>query len=241
VSSYSAALLRSLSFVKNKPGNAVALEDRPLGSVEFSDEQLLSLVAEADREALALLFRRYARLVRSIGRRILRDDAEADDLVQEVFLYVYKKCSSYDRSRSSARSWLVQTSYYLALHQRMDRAARHPDHFFETDGIRASELASSSPPEYDRSVQGVFGREGWRELLAALTLDQWETLRLHFFEGYTLIEIGEKRGQPIGNVRHHYYRGLERLRRHLADREPSSGITARTGSRKNLNAKEKQV
>jgi RNA polymerase sigma-70 factor (ECF subfamily) len=48
-----------------------------------------------------------------------------------------------------------------------------------------------------------------------LTEDQWETVRLHFFEGCTFAEIGEKRNQPVGNVRHHFYRGLARLRKYI--------------------------
>ena len=50
-----------------------------------------------------------------------------------------------------------------------------------------------------------------------LTADQHETLRLHFYEGYTLVEVAQKLGQSIGNVRHHYYRGLEKLRKQMRD------------------------
>ncbi len=240
MSSTTAIPLRPLPFVKEERTSVVALEDGLAGATRVSDEQLLSLVADADREALALLFRRYARLIRSIGRRILRDDAEADDLVQEVFLYVYKKCSLYDSSRSSARSWLVQTSYYLALHQRMYLAARHPGRSLEPESGRANELGSFFLPEYDRSVEGVFGREGWREAVATLTTDQSETLQMHFFEGHTFREIGEKRGLPVGAVRHHYYRGLDKLRRHLADTERVSGITDSLALCKSQTVKEKQ-
>lgn len=49
----------------------------------------------------------------------------------------------------------------------------------------------------------------------ALSVDQRETLRLHFFEGYTLLEISRKLGQPLGNVRHHYYRALDKLREEM--------------------------
>jgi RNA polymerase sigma-70 factor (ECF subfamily) len=97
-------------------------------------------------------------------------------------------------------------------------AARHHYGSFELEGSQAKQLAGPSLPDYDRSVEGLFGREGWREAVATLTTDQWETLRLHFFEGFTLVEISEKRGQPLGNVRHHYYRGLDKLRRHMLEK-----------------------
>jgi hypothetical protein len=73
-----------------------------------SDEVLLACTQEGDREALAELFRNYAKSIRSIGVRILRDGMEADDLVQEVFLYLYRKSSLFDCSKGSARSWIFQ-------------------------------------------------------------------------------------------------------------------------------------
>ena len=69
---------------------------------------------------------------------------------------------------------------------------------------------------YDHSVEGLFGRNGWRKILEQLTEDQLETLRLHFFEGYTLLEISEKLGQSHVNVRHHYYRGLDKIRKQVS-------------------------
>ncbi|MGA7625736.1 MAG: sigma-70 family RNA polymerase sigma factor [Candidatus Acidiferrales bacterium] len=184
-----------------------------------SDESLLAQICAGDKEAVSILFRRYGGLVRGIGRRILRDEAEAEDHVQEVFFYIYKKCTSYDSSRGSARSWIVQTSYYMALHRRMHLAARRHYDSIELERSGAEEIPSPDIAGYDRSAEAIFGRRAWHQILLALTLDQWETLRLHFFEGYTLTEIGEKRGQPVNNVRHHYYRGLEKLRKHMLDHE----------------------
>ena len=85
----------------------------PCGSTSIangaSDEELLQQVGRrGDREALAILFRRYATMVRALAERILRDPAEAQDLVQEVFLFVLRKASLFDPSRGPARSWLGQ-------------------------------------------------------------------------------------------------------------------------------------
>ena len=76
-----------------------------------------------------------------------------------------------------------------------------------------------SDPHYDQTVEGLFGRNGWKKVVEELTGDQRETLRLHFFEGFTFTEIAEKLGQSYANVRNHHYRGLEKLRRHLAEGE----------------------
>ncbi len=69
--------------------------------------------------------------------------------------------------------------------------------------------------ESDYSAEAVFGRNGLNKVFEALSEDQRETLRLHFFDGYNLSEISEKVGQPLGNVRHHYYRGMDKLRKHM--------------------------
>lgn len=185
----------------------------PLGAGERSDESLVTLIAVGNEEALECLFRRYAPLVRSIGRRILRDAAEAEDLVQEVFLYFYRKSALYDSSKGAARSWIFQITYTQAFLRRRQLKARG---FYASD--TANRLREAAPPDvsgpdYDNSVEGRFGRNGWRKLLGALTDNERETLRLHFFEGYTFAEIAEKLGQSYANIRNHYYRGLGRLRK----------------------------
>jgi RNA polymerase sigma-70 factor (ECF subfamily) len=70
---------------------------------------------------------------------------------------------------------------------------------------------------YDSSVEALLGREGLKKVMAELTAEQLQTLRLHFCEGYTLAEIGKKLGQSVGNVRHHYYRGLEKVRKQVRE------------------------
>src|SRR5258708_33228437 len=72
------------------------------------DEVLIARVQKGDREALSSLFRHYAHPIRNVGCRILRDKAEAEDLVQEVFLYIYRKSGLFDSSKRSARSWIIQ-------------------------------------------------------------------------------------------------------------------------------------
>ncbi len=185
---------------------------------DVSDEALLFQVSSGDKNSLALLFRRYARVVQNIGRRILRDNTEADDLVQDLFMFIQRKCSVYDSSKSSAGSWIVQMTYQRAIERRRRLATRH---FYKREDLQscASRVVGISTTENDYSPEAVFGRNGLQKVLAALSEDQRETLRLHFFEGYTLAEISKKLRQPLGNVRHHYYRGLETLRKHMFGRK----------------------
>src|ERR1700734_1222417 len=88
---------------------------RHTGSVieisEISDELLLEQVRGGAKDALAFLFRRHARSVRNVAYRILRNEAEADDLVQEVFLFIFRKAALFDAAGGAARSWIFQVAY----------------------------------------------------------------------------------------------------------------------------------
>jgi RNA polymerase sigma-70 factor (ECF subfamily) len=168
-----------------------------------------------DKEALGLLFRRYARLAHSIGKRILRDSAEAEDFVQELFLHLFRKAHLYDSSKGPARGWIVQTSYYQALRRRVHLSTRPHYGSMEFDELEASGITAPPVAGYERSGEGLFGRVRWRELIECLTPDQWEIFRLHFYEGHTLVEISEMRNQMVANVYNHFYRGLDRLRKHV--------------------------
>ncbi len=184
---------------------------------QIPDEIILKLIREGDREAFGVLFRRYAQLVYQVGRRIIRDKAEADDLVQEVFLYVHRKSALFDSSKGSARSWIVQVAYTQAFLRRRELKS----HGFYLSGIPDGPIACEQPchkgAQYDYTVEGLFGRNGWKKIVGDLTEDQRETFRLYFFEGYTFAEIAERLGQTHANVRNHHYRGLEKLRKHLAE------------------------
>jgi RNA polymerase sigma-70 factor, ECF subfamily len=197
-------------------------EAQSRASRDASDESLIAQICIGDRDALAVLFERYARLTRSVAVRILRDVAEAEDLVQDLFLFIQRKCGIFDSSKSTARSWIVQMTYHRALDRRRYLKSRQ---FYAETSVKESDAHTVGRPttESDYSAEAVFGRNGLAKILNSLSVDQRETLRLHFFEGYTLAEISEKLQQPLGNVRHHYYRALQKLREHmfLNERQPA--------------------
>jgi RNA polymerase sigma-70 factor, ECF subfamily len=186
---------------------------------EPTDEAVLCLIKDGEKESLGCLFRRYARLVRSIGQRILQDPAEADDLVQEVFLYIYRKCALYDPLKGSARGWLIQVVYTQALLRRRQLNSRRLSSSETLDSDRQRDPDDRNGAEYDRPLESLFGWTGWRKVWNGLTECQRETLRLHFYEGCTFAEIAERLGQSYVNIRHHYYRGLEKLRKHAYEND----------------------
>jgi RNA polymerase sigma-70 factor, ECF subfamily len=142
----------------------------------------------------------------------LRDRAEADDLLQDVFLFVHRNCSTFDSSKAAMRSWLVQMTYHRAIDRRRYLNSRHFYTRLDLDG--ATEFLDQRAESREDNVlfNSLVGNTTVRALLDALTEDQRNTLNLHFFEGQTFNEIAMTLNQSLGNIRNHYYRGLEKLR-----------------------------
>jgi RNA polymerase sigma-70 factor (ECF subfamily) len=195
-------------------------EERPVASVipnsELSDRLLLEQIQEGEKEALAILFRRHACAVRNVAYRILRNEAEADDLVQEVFLFLFRKAALFDASQGAARSWIFQVAYHRAFDRRRYLNSRHFYCNLDLDKT-ARHLADPRDelPFHELSMEGILGKQLMARFNARLTPEQQETIRLFFFEGHALKEIAELTGRSLVNVRQHYYRGLARLRKYV--------------------------
>jgi RNA polymerase sigma-70 factor (ECF subfamily) len=134
-------------------------------------------------------------------------------------LYIHRKSALFDSSKGSASSWIIQVAYTQALLRKRRLKSQGVYLSGITDKPVECDHRGDNGAHYDQTVEGLFGRNGWRRVLESLTEDQRETLRLHFFEGYAFEEIAEKLGQSYGNIRNHHYRGLEKVRKHLADCE----------------------
>lgn len=189
---------------------------RPTQQAVISDEALMEQIRGGEREALGQLFRLYARAVRNVAIRILRDEAEADDLVQEVFLFVFRKADLYNPEKGTALTWIFRVTYHRAFDRRRYLIARK---FYLSQEIEPLLGRLEDPRQEIRfnvqSWEGVLGEKMADRFRSRLTPEQQETLQLFFFEGYALKEIAELTGRSLVNVRSHYYRGLERLRQYV--------------------------
>lgn len=176
----------------------------------LDDETLMIQVQSGDREALGVLFDRYSRLMFGVAARILRDVSEAQELVQDIFVNLFSnKEQAFNSARSSFRSWLIQVVYYRAFDRRDYLNARR---FY--DSCEIGEVVDSVPARYclESQAQTTEIRRLLEEALSELNHRQKRTLELFFFEGHSLAEISAQLDEPLGNVRHHYYRGLDKLR-----------------------------
>ena len=173
----------------------------------LSDETVMAHLQAGHADALAVLFDRYHRLVLSIAMKILRDVGEAEDLMQSVFLEIYKCAAQFDAAKGTTKVWILQYAYHRGMNRRQHLNVRN---FYKNSDIADTqndlpigEMFSFSDQETKRLV---------KEALGTLNDAQRRVLQLAYFEGLSLKEIAERTGENVGNVRHHYYRGLSRLR-----------------------------
>jgi RNA polymerase sigma-70 factor, ECF subfamily len=182
-------------------------------AVQPSDNQLMECIKVGDRDALGLLFNRYAKVVFSVSARILRNSAEAQDLVQEVFLQIHRKSHLFDAEKGTVASWLLRITYSRAFNRREYLNLRSsPDGF----GIEAFSAAEHSESSLETLTDSVMAKQILERASSELTHRQRATLEMYFFEGYTLREISTRLDESVINTRHHYYRGLEKLRAALS-------------------------
>ena len=170
-------------------------------------------------DALAVLFDRYHRLVATVAFKILRDLGEAEDVTQVVFLNIFESAAKFDPSRGTTKVWLMQFAYHRAMNRRAYLKRRK---FYDHDGEDVCEVDPATnvkPVNGGTSLDREETRNLMREGLASLGRDQRRTLQMCYFEGLSLREVAEKTGESIGNVRHHYYRGLSRLRSFVSQGE----------------------
>jgi RNA polymerase sigma-70 factor (ECF subfamily) len=188
----------------------------PATEAHLSDEALMAEICLGSREALAQLFRRYAVIVRGIAYRVLRDGCEADDLLQDIFLLIHRLCGTFDSSKAPARFWILQMTYRRAISRRRYLTSRHFYTRVDLDDVEG-ELADPRNPvaEIDESIGARMESRSLQRVFDELSENQQQTLKLFFVEGYTFDEIAEKLGQSRGNIKNHYFRGLERLRKHI--------------------------
>jgi RNA polymerase sigma-70 factor (ECF subfamily) len=175
----------------------------------LSDEAVLALVARADEQALSELYRRFARLAYGLAFRILRDDALAQDAVQEAFLGVWRSAGRFTAERAKPSTWLLTLVHRRAvdLVRREERRRTEP---LQPD----SEAADSEAPD---EAELLNQRQTIREALRKLPPEQREAIELAYYGGYTQSELAERLGQPLGTIKSRMFTGLGRLREALEE------------------------
>src|SRR5262249_23511780 len=138
--------------------------------------------------------------------------AEADDLLQDIFVLIHRFAGTFDSSKASVQFWIVQMAYRRAISWRQYLSSRHFYTRVELDE-HVAQSANASLAHSDGAIEQCLADLDLQKMFGNLSEGQRKTLRLHFIEGYTLDEIAKMLGQTKGNIRHHSFRGLEKLRK----------------------------
>lgn len=174
----------------------------------LSDEALLALIARDDELALAELYRRLGSLAYGLAFRILRDDALAQDAVQEAFLGVWRAADRFVAERAKPSTWVLTLVHRRAvdLVRREERRRADP---LDTESESAGTVSDQA--------EHVAERDAVRQALRQLPPEQREAIELAYYGGFTQSELAERLGQPLGTIKSRMFTGLRRLRELLAE------------------------
>jgi RNA polymerase sigma factor (sigma-70 family) len=181
----------------------------PKDLAHLSDEALVALVVRSDEVALAELYDRYGRVAYGVALRILRDEALAEDAVQEAFLAVWRSAGRFLPERAKASTWLL-----TLVHRRAVDLVRREERRRAEVLEEVHEFADTSTEE---TAWLRFERERVQEALKKLPDQQREALELAYYGGFTQSELAERLGQPLGTIKSRMFAGLSRLRDLLAE------------------------
>ncbi|MGY1689665.1 sigma-70 family RNA polymerase sigma factor [Geodermatophilus sp. SYSU D01105] len=183
------------------------------GGDDPRDADLLLRVRAGDRGALEDLYDRFSRPAFALARRVLADDALAEDVVQEVFLGIWRDPGAYDRDRGSLPAWLMA----LVHHQAVDAVRREEAHRRRRSRV-ADDLTLTEPTATRDVEDDVWARvvaDRVRAALGTLSAAQREALTLAYYGGYTQREVAALTATPLGTVKTRMLAGVRRLREEL--------------------------
>jgi len=183
----------------------------------LSDSELIEHHKSGSEQVLGALFLRYRRLVLTISLRILRDNGEAEDVVQDVFLEICKKAATFDPERGSVKMWILQYAYSRSLDRRRYLALRRSNAHGANDGEACTRLSYAYNPHIPDGVTLGERATAIRKALATLPSKQRKVIELAYFQGLLMAEIAESMSESVGNVRNQYYRGLKKLQDALGE------------------------
>jgi RNA polymerase sigma-70 factor (ECF subfamily) len=178
------------------------LVNSPLPSAQ-DDAALLALVQRGDENAMASLFDRYSKVVYSVALRVLRDPASAEDVLQEVFMQIWRNPNGFIATRGSLGGWLA----VVARNRSIDALRRKRPSEQMDDMALASNYNLADEAERNSLMEKARG------VIRLLPMEQRKTLEMAFFDGLTHSEIAEMTGDPLGTVKTRIRSALTSLRK----------------------------
>ena len=180
--------------------------DRPAENMSATDDMgLLTRIQSGDQEAMSALFDRYGTMVYSVALRVLKDAGEAEDVMQEIFVQVWKNPGAFVSGKGSLGGWLV----VVARNRSIDMIRRRRP----TEQVELFALPSSTNLAREAERNSLLGKI--RGVMVSLPEEQRNSVELAFFEGLSHSEIAEKTGDPLGTVKTRIRLALTTIRKAL--------------------------
>jgi RNA polymerase sigma-70 factor (ECF subfamily) len=173
----------------------------------YADEDLMPLVEVGDAEAFATLYDRHGRMAYSLAYRMMGEKQQAEDVVQEAFIKVWRSAGGYRVGRGSVRTWILSIVHNSGIDQIRSHARRGR----MQDKVEAS-APTTEPSEAFAETWRNTQQEQVREALNTLPQEQLKILELAYFSGYTRVEIAERLELPLGTVKGRMRLGLQKIR-----------------------------
>ena len=174
---------------------------------ELTNEYLMTLVKDRDDDALAELHRRHAPVLRSVIARIINNESDIEDLIQEVFLELWNRAENYSEEKGKALGWIIT----LARRRAIDKLRKKQAYFRAEERMRldpAMEEQHCIDEDVDTNeLGGIF-----QKLLAQLPAAQREALQLSFYRGLSQREIASKTGIPLGTIKTRLELAMRKIR-----------------------------
>jgi RNA polymerase sigma-70 factor (ECF subfamily) len=184
------------------------------GSTSTTDADLVARLALGDDQALAALYDRHSAVAYGLARAIVRDPADAEEVVADCFSQMWRTAASFDPARGSVAAWVTTIVRTRALD--LIRSQRRRARVLDDAGLLADEEGAGAAPSQgdtpDRDVERSETRELVRRSLAELPAPQRKVLELAYFGGMSQSEIAELLSEPLGTVKTRMRAGLEKLR-----------------------------
>jgi RNA polymerase sigma-70 factor (ECF subfamily) len=172
------------------------------------DYDLMARIERRDPDALGAMYDRYGGLIFMLGLRILHDRGEAEELVSDVFLEIWRCAQRYDPSRGAPMTYLVTLGRSRAIDRQRSAASRSRGHISSevTADMASAALGPPATAVFEESALGV------RSALVVLDPAHRQAVELAFFDGLTHTQIAERLNKPLGTIKTYIRQGLIRLR-----------------------------
>jgi RNA polymerase sigma-70 factor (ECF subfamily) len=172
----------------------------------LADAAVLSAIRSGDENGMAALYDRYSAVVYSVALRVLGDTGAAEDVLQDVFVQLWRNPGRFDSSRGSPGSWLA----VIARHRAIDGLRKRRP---ETD---IADVVVSVEPDLTGGAERARAMEKVRGTLGSMPSAQRQALEMAYFEGLSHSEISAKTGEPLGTIKTRIRSGLLALRKAFA-------------------------